>query len=393
MIVSRLQAIRRDLFDEIGLLDPSFEFAHDYEFALRAASLEPLLLVPEYLYCYRWHFDTQPVPNLNRQALSCERAIKTLVLDLMFKGFLGAHPPALISAGKRVDPIRRGACIIRTRGWRLDLLSEAIASVQGQRLPLLPIVVVHGNDDVFYDVATWCRAAGPEPVCLQAGTPGRLRGYPANVGLDYVTARAEEFDFVCFLDDGDIFYPNFAERLSEALTFGGTDLVYAETSRREPWFEPTVGPRLLPPACLVVGNFITNNAFALRVPPLMSSGIRFDEHMEYLEDWDFLISLVGAGINFMPLFETLSEFRIFADRNNSIKRLPLVFERCREATVRKGADLARKLGPAYFYESVCRFNFEMRMPLEPSEIAVLADTRARFEAIGEMTAAACETIA
>ncbi len=60
--------MRRDLLDELGGLDPSLSGVQDYDFALRAASREPLLQVPELLYRYRWHAGSQTVARQARQA-------------------------------------------------------------------------------------------------------------------------------------------------------------------------------------------------------------------------------------------------------------------------------------------------------------------------------------
>ncbi len=125
-------------------------------------------------------------------------------------------------------------------------------------------------------------------IVLHACEPNLLRGYPCNVGLDYVKANERDFDFVSFLDDDDIYYQNFAHRLAHALELTGADLVYSESNRREPWLEHVVGPRLLPEASLVTCNFITNSSFALRTDALIKCGVSFNEDMEYLEDWELL---------------------------------------------------------------------------------------------------------
>jgi glycosyltransferase involved in cell wall biosynthesis len=64
---SHLKAIRRDLHDRIGYLEPTFEGCQDYEFALRTSLFEPLLFIPQYLYRYRWHSHSQTVSEAPRQ--------------------------------------------------------------------------------------------------------------------------------------------------------------------------------------------------------------------------------------------------------------------------------------------------------------------------------------
>jgi len=68
MVAGHLKAIRRDLFQDIGYHDIRFDGCQDYEFALRTAMMEPLTLIPDYLYKYRWHGQTQSVFQALRQA-------------------------------------------------------------------------------------------------------------------------------------------------------------------------------------------------------------------------------------------------------------------------------------------------------------------------------------
>ena len=73
MLASHLKAIRRDLFDDIGLFDQRFDFCQDYEFALRTSVHEPILKIPEPLYRYRWHERTQSVSRADRQKVVHQR--------------------------------------------------------------------------------------------------------------------------------------------------------------------------------------------------------------------------------------------------------------------------------------------------------------------------------
>ena len=75
MTAGHLKAIRRDTFDNIGLLDARFDGCQDYEFALRTAMAEPMCFVPEFLYGYRSHTHTQTLSGLSRQ-LSRAREIR-----------------------------------------------------------------------------------------------------------------------------------------------------------------------------------------------------------------------------------------------------------------------------------------------------------------------------
>jgi glycosyltransferase involved in cell wall biosynthesis len=79
---SHLKAIRRDLHEDIGSFDSSFEGCQDFEFALRAALFERLLFIPDYLYEYRWHGGSQTVGNCNHQNEVMLRVRQTYLLGI-----------------------------------------------------------------------------------------------------------------------------------------------------------------------------------------------------------------------------------------------------------------------------------------------------------------------
>jgi glycosyltransferase involved in cell wall biosynthesis len=68
MLAGHLKCIRRDVFEEYGLLDPSVDGCQDYDLALKVSFAEPLLFIQDYLYRYRWHTNTQSVSQRARQA-------------------------------------------------------------------------------------------------------------------------------------------------------------------------------------------------------------------------------------------------------------------------------------------------------------------------------------
>ncbi|MCJ8499395.1 glycosyltransferase family 2 protein [Desulfatitalea alkaliphila] len=80
MVAGHLKVIRRDLFDDIGPYQQRYAGCQDYEFALRASLVEPLLFVPDYLYAYRWHGRTQSVAQARRQDRIAGAIIDTYLL-------------------------------------------------------------------------------------------------------------------------------------------------------------------------------------------------------------------------------------------------------------------------------------------------------------------------
>jgi len=68
MLAGHLKCIRRDVFEDYGLLDNTFDGCQDYDLALKVSLVEPLLFIQDYLYRYRWHTGTQSVSRQARQA-------------------------------------------------------------------------------------------------------------------------------------------------------------------------------------------------------------------------------------------------------------------------------------------------------------------------------------
>ncbi len=378
MIAGHLKAIRRDVFDEVGLLDSGCELAEDWDMALRVAEREPLLLIPDYLYAYRFHLTSQSYVRRYRQELSRRNVLRRHARRRLEEADRSAL--AAPRSGRSSRRVRRGATIIPTRAGRLDLLSEAVASAERQILPLTPVIVVQGNDATRDMVAR--RYGGSAAIVLATAEPAATRGDVLNVGLDYVTAHADQFDFVGFLDDVDIHYPDHAARIATALEFSGAELVHAEVNRREPWREHTVGRGLMPAVCLVAGNCISLSATALRVDALLRSGVKFERDMEYLEDWQFLISLMAAGTRFAPLFETVGEFRVPPDGRADMLRASEARAACERRCLDRGAVAARALGLPWFFASLTEFDFDARRPLDAAEQQLILDARDVFENAG-----------
>ena len=333
MLAGHLKAIRRDLFDDIGLLDPRFELCQDYEFALRTSIREPILKIPEPLYRYRWHEKTQSVSRADRQKNIHQRIQREYLRRFLSTrervepNCEAAEPGTVIHLAPPSCTPLRGAVIIRTQNKRQDMLLEAVESVSAQTPLLTPIVVVHGNNHDLRTIESQLSSID-DVVFLFASEdikPNRRLGYPANVALDYVVDQTDRFDFVSFLDDDDILYPRFSKVISEALVWSGADLVYAMSNKRYLWRPVEPGPTPLPASCLIAENFITCNSYGLTTAFLRQSGTRFDENRLYLDDWSFLLSLWGAGARFHFLPETVSEFRITNDGNTIKKKYPELY--------------------------------------------------------------------
>jgi hypothetical protein len=377
MVMGHLVAFRRDLFDELDGFDPRFSGVQDYDFALRAAAREPLQEIPAHLYRYRWHSGTQSVSRAKRQARLTEMARSSVLRGLLRPNAGGPLTAAPLPA----EP--GGLCIIRTQGARIELLTGAVASVQQQGVPITPCIVVHGDEATRGMVERQLLrelgpTSGPEPIFLAAPDLKRRRGYPCNVGLEFLYAHADRFDLLCFLDDDDHLLPNFGARLVEAMRQRGADLAYGLTNALPVSGEPELQHQLLPSVSLFHGNFMPIHSYLVRTDALLTVKARFDENLDYLEDWDFLIQVVGGGAKAVPLFETVAEYRLIGDGNTQQRKDPEHFEYCLSVVRQRGAEAARRLSPDRFWSDVLDFPTDRRMPLTPGEQASLLAAKALF---------------
>jgi SAM-dependent methyltransferase len=379
MNAGHLACIRRDLFESIGKFDVRFSGCQDYDLALRTAIREPILFVPEHLYSYRWHSRTQSVSQFKRQARICE-AVKRAFLQ----HFMDSHLPVDQSAVTPFPGNPEGLCLIRTQGRRLDLLEETVKSVLDQTIAVTPCIIVHGDETTFGIVRTWAKRFRETVMMLHAGLPDRRRGYPLNVGLDFVETNAHKFAFFSILDDDDIYYPYFAERLTRALSISHADVAYCTTNSRIPGKQATAMHPPLPTACLVAGNFIPINAYIVRTDILVRNRVRLREDIDYLEDWDFLLSLLQANARFALLNETLAEFRLIGDGNVTTKKNPEHFEHCRKIVCVRGNLVAKQLGVARLFRDILDFDFGARPALTPQ---CLAHINAAMESFTTMSGA------
>jgi hypothetical protein len=306
---------------------------------------------------------------------------RAFLQDMLEDDAAAAPQPTPAPASARVQPRKwqdRGICLVRTQGRRFNLLADALHSITSQAVPITPCIIVHGDQATFDLTSRWISKLGVDAVLLHADNRGRRRGYPLNVGLDHVASHAGQYDFLCLLDDDDIYYPMFGVQVSEALASTDWDVVYVQASQREPGAAATPAVRPMPTACLVAGNFIPSNCFAVRVDTLVASGARFPENMDYLEDWDFLLSLLTAGARFGLVPEVHSEIRVIADGSKPIKTNPHHYAECHERIKAHSLQAAEKLGFDGFIHSCMDFDFRQRPPLYQAESALLIDARRVF---------------
>ena len=374
MVAGHLKAIRRDLVAEVGGFLPQFSGCQDYDFALRVALQEPLLFIPDFLYSYRWHDGSVSVSRATHQN-KLTRAVRQAFL----LRYLDRSWPAKARPQKQLEPAPRGLCLVRTQGSRLEFLAETLQSIWDQTLPVVPCVIVHGEADTFAFMQRWAQKFHEPLVLLHAGAAGRRRGYPLNVGLEHALSRRSEYESICILDDDDVYYPLFAERLCNAMALTGAGLVFGLTNARSMAGGLSAAYPPLPAAALVAGNFIPTNSFILRLDALLETAVRFREDLHYLEDWDFLLSLLAAGVDFHAVWETLAEFRLLGDGNVDVRRSPDLFAHCEAEVHSHARQVARSLGAGAFYRDLATFDFGRREALAGPSLGCLTNAHQMFE--------------
>ena len=269
----------------------------------------------------------------------------------------------------------RGVVIIRTQGRRPKLLLQAIQSVRDQSIPLSMIIVVHSERQAFISVteAVAGKAAADIKV-LHAPELSRNRGYPLNVGLAHAYKSGSHHEFVAFLDDDDVLYPQFGSAMATAFADQAVDMVYAASNKRGVGAEAEPAYQILPVACLLCENFIPINAYAVRLDSLRTKNVRFDEALEVLEDWNFLHRLMAHGFRFAAVSEYLSEFLLTGDGNTPDKQDQAMWNRAWEGVHRFLEDFWTHADAARLVASFYDFDFRNRPSLSQDERRRLRET-------------------
>jgi LmbE family N-acetylglucosaminyl deacetylase/glycosyltransferase involved in cell wall biosynthesis len=171
--------------------------------------------------------------------------------------------------------------IVRTKD-RPALLAEAIASVRATGYPAEIVVVNDGGAHPNVDGVT-----------LIEYETSRGRSDAANAGV-----KAAKNDYVTFLDDDDLYYPEHLETLTHASRVSKaaawyTDAVSAfiDGERREPM---RIYSRDFDRELLLVENYIPLPTLLFRRTDFLDLG-GFDSDFDLFEDWDFLIRLSQRG--------------------------------------------------------------------------------------------------
>ena len=198
--------------------------------------------------------------------------------------------------------------IVRTRN-RPDFLKQALESLHSQTYPWLEVIVVNdAGQDVLDIVAPYASSFFSLKYLLHERRKGRAAA--ANTGLKAVSG-----DFIAFLDDDDLIFPEHYSFLIEHISKIPCILytraryeIYDPSGKLLYNFSPWEGPFLR--KNLLLGNFIPLHTLLFPRNVVERIGF-FDEDFELFEDWDFLIR-ASREFPFKGLNKITAIYRFFS---------------------------------------------------------------------------------
>lgn len=203
--------------------------------------------------------------------------------------------------------LSKAACIIPTHG-RPGFLSRAIESVLQQSLAPAEVIVVDDLDD-------GPTAAVVQVSALRTEIPMRRvinRHNPGASGSRNAGAAASRAEFVAFLDDDDAWRPQYLARALAELEHSGADAVVSGLCRIK--HDGSIQPIVIPRRAEIAGrlfdkNFgMTGSNLVIRRSALERIG-GFDPALPVFNDWDFLIRMIAAGVEYAVVPEMTVEWR------------------------------------------------------------------------------------
>lgn len=218
--------------------------------------------------------------------------------------------------------VKKWTVIVRTQGKEVDLeLKNTLNSLIAQTYENLSVLLtIHSDNEESIEntiafLKPYREMLNIKPIVVREKQGNR--SYPLNVALENL-----DCEYISFLDDDDIYYPNMGTTLINAMeqknktfAFGrsidvierleknisGEEYLYKVSKSKRAYQE-------FSKSLLILENFIPFNTFVVKRSLL--EGIQFNEEMDYLEDWHFLKQVIyKKEFSFIQLDIPVSEYK------------------------------------------------------------------------------------
>lgn len=228
---------------------------------------------------------------------------------------------------------KKWTVIIRTQGRENELeLANALNSLIAQDYKNLSVILtIHTNNPSLINktlnfIIPFKRSLDILPIVVKKRLGNR--SYPLNVAL-----KRLDSDYVSFLDNDDIYYPQMGtlligiiEKKNVSFAYGTSIKVVQELTKDNFGNEylytkskvkfDTKDFNLI---SLLLDNYIPFNSFILKSSLL--KGEYFDETLDYLEDWDMLRRITfKKDFSLMQIKVPVSEYRIRGDKTDTYNK-------------------------------------------------------------------------
>lgn len=203
------------------------------------------------------------------------------------------------------------------RADNLLYLRNALESLTNQNYDQIEVIIIWHGDDVI-------ELKEFDYLDLQLIQGSKGRGYNFNLGLSI--AKGE---YLAFLDQDDILYPNHLELLLSHLhgnndydiAYSGCKVVHCELQEGKPVIlhEETVFNRGYQPGRLLLGNYIPIHSLLFR--NMVFRCHRFDEELTAYEDWEMLSRLEMSGYRFLHIDTITCEYHLYGQTDLTLEQI------------------------------------------------------------------------